>query len=173
MGYKEIRLSTLFLLGLGLTGLQAQNALKVKEKSGTETSYNLDDIRKLTFLSGNLIVSKTDGIIQMYTLSNIRFLDFGNAVTSIDQYTLLENSSLQVYPNPVIDEFTFTYQFANKGSFQIDIFDLQGKVVLTKTESHTEGMDRFKINVSKLPKGLYLCRLLNGSSIETRKFLKN
>lgn len=173
MGHNKIRLCTLLLLGLGLTGLQAQNVLKVREKSGTQTSYTLNDIRKLTFSTGNLTVSKTDGTMQMYALSNIRFLNFGDVVTSIDKSTLLENRSIQIYPNPVVDEFTLTYQLTNKGSIQIDIVDLQGKVVFTKTVSQTEGIDQLKINVSKLPKGLYLCRLINGLSIETKKILKN
>ncbi|MEY3451220.1 MAG: hypothetical protein RL711_1046 [Bacteroidota bacterium] len=48
MRQKRLKLSAVFLLGLGLTGLQAQT-MYVKEKSGTQTAYTLSSLRKMTF----------------------------------------------------------------------------------------------------------------------------
>src|SRR5690554_5092155 len=59
MRHKRLKLSAVLLLGLGLTGLQAQT-MYVKESSGTQTAYALSNIQKMSFSSGNLTVTKTD-----------------------------------------------------------------------------------------------------------------
>lgn len=84
--------------------------------------------------------------------------------------TLSGNTSFSMYPNPAIDELVLTCQSTNNQSLQIDIIDIQGKVVLSETIGAT---NQLTINVSNLSKGLYLCRLIQGSTIETSKFLKN
>jgi hypothetical protein len=173
MIHKKIRLFTLLLLCLGLTGLQAQNVLKVIEKTGTQTFYGLSSIKKLTFPTGTLWVNKTDGTTQVYAFTNIRLLNFGGVLTSIDQPELKEDGSLLLYPNPVINELTVVYQSRYKGSLQIDIFDLFGKVVFSETAYQSEGTNQLNINLSNLPKGFYVCRLTKGWTIKTIKFLKN
>lgn len=55
MRHKRLKLSAVLLLGLGLTGLQAQT-MYVKESSGTQTAYTLSNIQKMSFSSGNLTV---------------------------------------------------------------------------------------------------------------------
>jgi hypothetical protein len=169
----KIRLFTLLLLSLGFSGLHAQNVLKVTEKTGTQTFYALSNIRKLTFPAGNLLINKTDGSLQMFAYSKIRLLNFGGTLNNINQPVLQEDGGLLLYPNPVINELTLVYQSIYKGSLQIDIVDLHGKVVFTKTAYQTEGTNQLNINLSNLPKGFYLCRLTRGLTIETIKFLKN
>jgi hypothetical protein len=70
------------LLGLGLTGLQAQT-MYVKEKTGTQTTFELNDIRKLTFPEGNIMVNNTDGNTSVYELSDIRYLSFIDFTTNL------------------------------------------------------------------------------------------
>jgi hypothetical protein len=82
--------------------------------------------------------------------------------------TLSGNLGLSVYPNPVADELTLTSQSANKGIMQIEFIDMQGRVVLSKTSA----ANQLKINVSNLSNGLYLCRVTQGSTVQTSKFLK-
>jgi Secretion system C-terminal sorting domain len=84
--------------------------------------------------------------------------------------TLPGKLGLSAFPNPVINELTLTCPSSIKGNLQIVLIDLQGKVVLSKICSAT---NQLKINVSNLSKGLYFCRVINGSTMETIKFLKN
>lgn len=90
-------------------------------------------------------------------------------VASTGIKTLAGNLGLSVYPNPVIEELTLTSQSANKGIMQVEFINMQGQVILSKTIGAT---NQLKINVSNLSNGMYLVRLIQGSTVETSKFYK-
>jgi len=90
-------------------------------------------------------------------------------VAPVSINTISGKLGLSVYPNPAVDELTLTCQSAIMGNMQVDIIDMQGRIVLSKSFGTA---NQFKINLSYLSKGLYLCRLIQGSTIETSKFLK-
>ncbi len=85
MKNKHIKIFVVILLGLGLQGIQAQTALFVKEKAGTNTPHNLNLLKKITFNAGNLVVNKKDASTSSYVRNNIQHLNFGeNLDTSFD-----------------------------------------------------------------------------------------
>ena len=171
MRHKRLKLSAVLLLGLGLTGL-AQNKLYVKEKAGTQTAFVLSDVRKLTFPSGSIIVNKNDGNTSTYALSNIRYLNFTDLSVGVSQFANQETGNIILFPNPVTDELKINFQSAGKWNLQIDIIDIQGKVLHQENISSQTGINFFTINIAQLPQGLYLCRLQNGNKVETIKFIK-
>jgi hypothetical protein len=173
MKQKNLNLIAVLLLVTGLTGLQAQGKLYVKEKSGTQTSYAFNSIRKLTFSSGNMIVTKTDDNTSSYGLSDIRYLSFRDIITDVKPVGIDEISITSLYPNPVIDQLNISYESPDAKNVQIEIIDVQGRVLLNQTISSQNGTNLAKITVANLAGGLYICRLLNGSNPETIKFLKN
>jgi len=61
----------------------------------------------------------------------------------------------------------------SSGTVEIRILDAQGKTICIKNERIYDGPNLINIELSDLPKGLYVCRIKNGKSTETRKFLKN
>ncbi len=56
---KQIKLSAILLLWLGLADLKAQT-LYVKDNTDTQTAYELRHVRKITFSEGNAAIHKTD-----------------------------------------------------------------------------------------------------------------
>lgn len=84
MRHKRLKLSAVLLLGLGLTGLQAQT-MYVKESSGTQTAYTLSNIQKMSFSSGNLTVTKTDNSSGVFALSDLRYLNFSDITTDLQE----------------------------------------------------------------------------------------
>ena len=173
MRHKKVILSVVLLLGLGLNGLQAQSTLYVKEKTGTQTSFELNGIRKLIFPAGNIMVNKTDGDTRVYALSDIRYLSFIDFTTDVKLIDRQESSNLTLYPNPVIDQLLISYESLKEGNVQVAIIDIQGKILHQQTINSQNGTNQTIISVSKLPKGLYVCRLQNGDKLETIKFIKN
>jgi hypothetical protein len=162
------------LLGISLSSLQAQNALFVKENSGVQTPYSLTSIKKLTFASGNIIVNKNDGNANSYSLTNIRNLTFGkDGSTSISQVSTDKNNTLMLYPNPVIDQLHVQYVSVVSENVQLQIVDMQGKIILKQSIDNKPGINNATIPVSQLQHGVYLCRLQNGTKLKTIKFLKN
>ncbi len=172
MKHKKLVLCALFLFGIGLTGIQAQSKLYVNNKSGTQTPFTLSSIHTLTFASGNMAVNKTDGTMSTYALSDLRYFSFSDYTTQVSPIRVLQFSKLTVYPNPVTDQLHISYETAMDGAIQVQIMDLQGKVLLQQELSRQTGSNHAQIAVSHLTNGLYLCRLQSGLTIETTKFLK-
>lgn len=173
MGNRKRNFALWLILGISLTSLQAQNVLFVKEKSGVQTPYTLTNIEKLTFASGNITVNKKDGATNTYALSSIRYLNFGNDVkTSISPIGNEGNNTLILFPNPVIDQLHVQYVSSMSKKVQLQILDIQGRIILQKSFDSQSGINYATIQVSQLQHGLYFCRLQNGSKLETYKFLK-
>ena len=170
---KATLLSVMLLLGIGLTTLQAQNTLYVKNKAGTTTSTLLSAIRKVTFPSGNLILTKTDGTTSTFGLGDIRYLSLINYTANAKVVADLQLSKLRVFPNPVNNEMQINYVSNNTEPLQLGIYDLQGKVLYHEIIYSQIGTNNTKLYLSQLPNGLYLCRLQGKDKFETIKFIKN
>lgn len=160
----------ILLLGLGLTVLQAQT-MYIKEYNGTQATYNVNDILKLSFPDGNILVSKTGGITHIFPLTDVRYLNFYNITTGISfEKNLNSQSLLLLYPNPVRDLLNIQWTSTENQRVIIEIFSFEGKLIYK--EAINSPTNFYQIQVSALPKGIYLCRLINGATIETKKILK-
>jgi hypothetical protein len=167
MQHKVLKLSVLFLSGLGLTGLQAQT-IYLKEKSGTQIAHTLSSVQKMTFSEVNMTVHKTDNSTGVYALSGIRYLSFEGFTTVINEQVETGNDPLIAYPNPVTDVLTIDLgDMENEGT--ICIFSLEGKML---QEQKTEGTNIVKLNLSSLPQGIYICRYSNAGVVKTLKINK-
>jgi len=169
MRHKKLKLSAVLLLVLGLTGLQAQT-MYVKEKSGTQTAYTLSDIRKMSFSSGNILVIKTSGSTDTYALEDIRYLNFKDLTTGLPIAKQDNLNNLTVFPNPVNDVLHIQFAASENQQASLELLSIEGKVVYSQTLSRQAVV--YQINISSLPKGLYVCKINNGTSIETIKFIK-
>ena len=69
-----------------------------------------------------------------------------------------------MYPNPVMNT---VFVNANTQNAQISIFDITGKVVLTKSLNLGENT----INVSQLASGVYLARFVAEGNVQTKKLI--
>lgn len=168
MRHKKLKLSAVLLLGLGLSGLQAQT-MYVKESSGTQTAYTLSNVRKMTFSGGNATIQRTDNSTGIYTLNGLRYLNFTDLTTSnAGQPMLLASATLITYPNPVNDLLTIDLTGAATGG-TISILTLEGKLL---QEQKTNGANTVTLNLSQLPQGIYLCRYVSTTKIKTVKIIK-
>lgn len=171
MKQKKVRWLIVLPLVFSLSGLQAQSFLNVNEKSGTQASFALSDIKKLIFTTGIMTVIPKTGINSDFSLPDIRFLDFTNT-TSVNKPTNAGRSSLKLYPNPVKDLLHLQYDSGDGDCVLIQILDVQGKVLYQNDLPNQQGTNFFNIPVETFRKGLYLCRLRNGNKLEISRFIK-
>lgn len=90
-----------------------------------------------------------------------------NGVIKYSKIVLVKNDEIQlnISPNPVSDYCVIE----SKQMKQINILDMQGKIVFTKTINNTNVQ---KINTSQFGKGFYLVQVINSSGeIRTRKIV--
>lgn len=168
MRHKKLKLSAILLLGLGLSGLQAQ-IMDVKQSNGSLTAYTLSNLRKMTFTAGNASIQKTDNSTDVYSLSGLRYLSFREITTSTgEKVNQSVNTNMLTYPNPVADVLYIDLSgIASEG--MVSILTLNGKIMQTQ---NTSAKTLVRINISHLPQGIYLCRYSSPSEIKTVKIIK-
>lgn len=78
---------------------------------------------------------------------------------------LEKNTAFQMYPNPA--NSTLQVVLPNvESTTQIQIQDLQGKTMFSKQIDDSQTLD-----ISRLPAGMYLIRLQQGSNLHTKKLM--
>ncbi len=167
MKHKLLKLNAVLLLGIGLSPMYAQTSMNVKAINGTNTTYVLSSIRKLTFPStGNMTVTKTTAGTDNYTLSAVRNLNF-NLRTDIENIEDSGRKTMNLYPNPVIDVLSIQLTTAGSQTATIELLTIDGKLLY---KAYLSG--NIQINVSQFQQGIYLCRIIDGTNVETSKFIK-
>ena len=159
----------LFVFGVGV--LCAQTAMNVKEKLGTNTSYMLNELKRLTFTPGVMTVTKKNGNYGVFILTNMRNLNF-TTVTSVEEINSFEESNLSFYPNPVKELLHVQFRSNADENVLIQLIDIQGKIVLQQHVKSILGSNYIEIPVGSFKDGLYLFMLQTGNKIESNKFIK-
>lgn len=173
MKHKRVKLIVMLLLFIGLTGVHAQTKIYAKEKAGSSTAFELSSIRKLTFSNGNLMVNKADGNSSNLGLNNLRYLSFADFSTGILPILKDGEINYRIFPNPATDEIQMSYLSENSGQLRVEIIDLQGKILHQEMILTQNGTNTATINISRLRRGLYMCRILSDNKSKTIKFIKN
>lgn len=168
-----VGITILLLMLMVSSTLPAQNKIYLHGKDGTKASFSLDDIRKLTFPSRAITVYQNDGSTQAFSFMELRQARFTEFITANNGLELSKEESLVLFPNPVNSEFTLSLTTSIGATVDIRIVDVQGKAVIIRKEHVMPGSNQINMQVSDLPRGLYICRVMNGKHTETRKFLKN
>ena len=104
---------------------------------------------------------------------------YGNCVAFTTSLTVGVNSSefkeddFMVYPNPVFDAATFSFQLNSPENPVLSIVNINGQIVLQKELINgLQGENRIELNLSNLENGLYNARVsINGGIQINRKFL--
>jgi len=162
---KKLQLVLIFCICL--TSLQAQT-MYVRPLTGTQAAYAITNIKKLTFSSGNLLVTPTSGTAVTHSLSGNRYINFTNLLLATETQQQ-EANTYYVYPNPVKDVLNVFISEQGQLIDSISIFTLEGQLVLQqKLPYNTQP----QISVYSLPQGIYLCKLISEIKTETIKFIK-
>jgi hypothetical protein len=84
----------------------------------------------------------------------------------------LQLSGFAIFPNPVQEVLHFNINSRYSGLFDLQITDVNGKMVqVQKLELH-EGQNNSEVNVKNLENGLYLINLNDGKNIAIQTMLK-
>ena len=152
----------LFLFGVAISGLKAQT-MYVRPNTGAQSSYSIANIKKLTFSSGNLLVTNTIGANGTFALSGLRYLNFTDLTLGTATQELIKDS-FYVYPNPVTTVLNITNEDTTQTISHLEIISIEGRVVIAQNSP--------QVAVAALPQGMYFCRITAKNQTQTIKFLK-
>ncbi|WP_300675663.1 T9SS type A sorting domain-containing protein [Soonwooa sp.] len=67
--------------------------------------------------------------------------------------TKVNITNINVYPNPVIDELTVDLKSSKSGIAKVELYSMEGKLLLAENKNMTNGANNFKMNVAQVAKG--------------------
>jgi PKD repeat protein len=83
--------------------------------------------------------------------------------------TLDENTSVNVFPNPNNGSFNVQINSTSSDAIQIQLIDLQGRVILDRNIGSVNGVHTENIEVENLSKGIYILKTGNDMQSETTR----
>ena len=81
-----------------------------------------------------------------------------------EESTSEEPLAIYVYPNPADNELNILFNSLPKGRTTIEFHDVAGRLMFVQEINSTNA----RIDISSLPQGVYMCRIVNGENIIAR-----
>ena len=162
MRHKRLKLSAVLLLGLGLTGLQAQTSVNATGSnasgSGGSVSYSVGQVVYTTNTGASGSVAQC--VQQPFEIS---------VVTGIEEAKGI-NLSVSAYPNPTTDYLTLSISEFEISNLTYQLYDISGK--LLQSEKITG--NQTNIVMSNLVPANYFVKVIAGNQlIKEFKIIKN
>ena len=164
MRHKRLKLSAVLLLGLGLTGLQAQTNVNATggnaSGNGGSVSYSVGQVVYTTHKGSNGSVAQ--GVLQPYEIS-VAGIDEANGISL----------RVMAYPNPTSDYLTLEIDASTSLSIQsmsYQLYDIQGKVLQNQKITGY----RTSIDMNNLVPATYFVKVIEeNKAVKTFKIIKN
>ena len=162
MRHKKIKLSNFLLLGLGLTGLQAQEVASAASGNATgiggAVSYTIGQVAYITNSASSGII--TQGVQQPFEIM---------VATGIE-YTKDISLECSVYPNPATSFLKLKVNSNNAENLIYKLFDMSGKLIRT---NKIDGNETIISMENIVPSAYFLKITENNKEVKTFKIIKN
>lgn len=159
---KKIKLMVLFILGFGLTGLQAQEAVTGSggEASGSGGTVSFS-VGQVVYTTNNGVGgSVAQGVQQPYEIS---------VITAIDQNMEI-NLACSAFPNPTADYLILKVDQVENQNLSYTLYDIHGKAL---QDSQIKNMET-KISMVNFSPSTYFLKVTNNKKeVKTFKIIKN
>jgi len=162
MRHKRLKLSAVLFLGLGLTGLQAQESVNATggnaSGSGGSASYSVGQVVYTTNTGTNGSVAQ--GVQQPYEISVVTGLEEAKDI----------NLSITAYPNPTTDYLQLKVESETLKDLSFQLYDMNGKLLQSKKITGNQT----SIVMSNLVTATYFVKVVQeNKEIKTFKIIKN
>ena len=161
------------ILGFLLSIIASVNAQTIdfNYTNGTTSSYNLNDIQKITFDVDVMNLHLWDGTIYAWDVNTIGQYEYNEGTVGLLEE--LNELHLKIFPNPTEDLLNLNFHYRNQGKMIMELYDIAGNLVLYRDFVElSSGLNQQSINVSEIKSGIYNCRLIFENSSITRKIIK-
>ncbi len=119
----------------------------------------------------NQLVSAGDTIYGLANYGGVYAFTESSSVTAVEeQKNILNANGIKIYPNPAKDELTISFsKDINDGHF-IEITDMQGRRMRSYT--FKENVHDLQMDLTNLPRGIYILSVQTSSGVERQKFIR-
>jgi hypothetical protein len=112
-------------------------------------------------VSGNLVANN-------FTPTQVRYRDTPRSFVGIKENE--SQHALAIFPNPAVNELNFV--IPKSGEMSVEVFSQTGQLVMKRTVTNNEVMNKHTLDISKLATGLYSGVLSDGKTVQNFKFIK-
>lgn len=92
--------------------------------------------------------------------------DFAGPVSVEEIENEIADSQLKLFPNPASDYLNINFEMEKSGMVNINIFDIQGKLIIAAEYNLGKGNHHKMINLSKFESGMYIINAkINGQNV--------
>jgi len=165
------------LLGIAMllsVGLRAQS-IHFNYNDGTNASYNLEDVRKITFNADLMNLHLWDGSLYVWNVSTIRHYQYDESSLNVQEWINNANAwELVIFPNPTSTTLNVRYNLPKEDELTIALFDMQGKLILQKKlGKQVSGEHQETLDLTSIPQGTYVCRISGQQNMITKTVIKH
>ena len=121
-------------------------------------------------------IDKNGGLYVLgeYAMTAIHYIDSNTPVSINERNPTLDDSKVNIYPNPVTTFTTIEYNLSETGNMSIFIYDILGKVVKTiPAKDYYSGTNKIRIDLSEQYSGIYFCKINAKENYDIVKIIKN
>ena len=150
-------------------------SLHFNYSDGTNASYNLEDVRKITFDADLMNLHLLDGSVYGWNVSTIGDYQYNESSLNVQEWLNSANAwEVVIFPNPTSTNLNLRYNLPKDDEITIALFDMQGKLILQKSlGKQVSGEQQQTLYVSNLPEGSYVCRIKGQHQTVTKTVIKN
>jgi Zn-dependent metalloprotease len=151
---------------------QTFNPITASADPFTSHYFNLDAYAgtkfTVTFETRNISSDTIIFVMDNAYLENVKFMEHSDV--GVESFPI--SDYISVYPNPVIDLLSVNF-FADKAQdIELQLLDLQGKVIQSKNEKASNGQNQFRLDLNTLPSGIYFIRIATEIGVYNNKIVK-
>jgi len=150
------------------TGLYSTTSL-----NGTSTSWTQESANEIGNVVVTMVVARdTDGLVVAATHANGIYSKGGVKITSIEEE--IDNSTLEVvaYPNPTQNILNIKLENTTLQNAKVELYDLEGSLITEKLmfPYNTNDLEA-KLSLGEFSSGVYILRVITGTSIKELKIV--
>ncbi len=173
-GVKSLPIALLGIALLFTVGLRAQS-IHFNYTDGTNASYNLEDVRKITFDADLMNLHLWDGTVYAWNVSTIGHYQYDESSLNVQEWLSKVNAwEVVIFPNPTSTTLNVRYNLPKEDELTIALFDMQGKLILQKNlGKQVSGEHQETIDLTSIPQGTYVCRISGQQNMITKTVIKH
>jgi hypothetical protein len=139
---------------------------------------------KKPFIQISGLLANTDYVWEVRAKCQVKYSPFSPlvafttppsfAINGALSYNIQVANGFSVYPNPAIDHIQVAFNSLKQSNYNISIYDIQGKILVSKTGIANAGINNFVIDIHSMHSGVYILKLqYDFGKEEIRKLVKS
>lgn len=166
--------TTLLFLFVFLGTMNYAQSIHFNYTNGTNVTYNLEDVRKITFDADVMNLYLWDGSVYSWNVSTIGDYQYDESTQSIHEILNSANFwNVNVYPNPTSSKLTVSFNLPQADEVSINLYDIQGNLILSKDTGHIGiGKHQELLDLTDIPPGTYTCSISGQKNMIAKQLIK-